>query len=156
MATTIYKSNIVKYRLVKEPVDIKKIKVKSSEDIEKFARELWQEIDIVESFYAFYLNRSNNIVGYRLISTGGLNSAIVDTTLLVKYAIESLSSGVIVAHNHPSGQLNPSKNDQNITQKIKSGLNLFDIKLLDHVILIPDNNEPYINNYLSFADEGLL
>ena len=73
----------------------------------------------------------------------------IDIKLVSKYAIESLCSGVIVAHNHPSGNTNPSNEDILITNKIKQALNIFDIQLMDHIILTEDS-------YYSFADEGII
>jgi len=75
----------------------------------------------------------------------------VDVRVVLKYAIESLATSVILAHNHPSGTLKPSQADKNITDKLNKALSYHDIKLLDHLILAPDPN-----SYLSFADEGLV
>ena len=95
------------------------------------------------------VDRSNNIVGHAFISSGGVNDTIVDIRLVMFYAINSLCSGVICTHNHPSGKRSPSQSDIKLTGKIKSALELVGIKLLDHVIICDDK-------HYSFADEGLL
>lgn len=102
-----------------------------------------------EQFYAMYLNRANHVLGVDRISSGGISGTVVDTRLICKPAIMQLASSVIVAHNHPSGNLKPSSADIEITKKLKEGLKLFDIKLLDHLIITD-------SGYLSFADEAML
>jgi DNA repair protein RadC len=95
------------------------------------------------------VDQSNHTIGYAKISQGGVAGTVVDPIIVAKYAIDSLSKGVILAHNHPSGNLTPSEADRTITNKIKAGLNLFDITVLDHIILTEDS-------FTSFADEGFL
>lgn len=102
-----------------------------------------------EEFWFLLLNNSNKII-YRLqLSKGGLTQTIVDIRMLFKTALEHLATSLILMHNHPSGQLNPSAADIAITDKIKEAGNTIDIKLLDHVIITQDG-------YFSFADEGIL
>lgn len=102
-----------------------------------------------EEFWVLYLNRSNSILEKQRISSGGTSGTIIDVKIILKHGIEMLASGIVLVHNHPSGNINPSKNDKNITQKIKEAGKVMDINILDHVI-IGDTK------YLSFADEGLL
>lgn len=102
-----------------------------------------------EEVWALLLNRSNKIVKKFQLSKGGLHASVVDVRLLMKEAIESLACGIILGHNHPSGKLEASAEDQNITQKIIKACELLDIKLFDHIIVAG-------NSYLSFADEGLM
>lgn len=102
-----------------------------------------------EEFWVLYLNRSNKIIDKQKISQGGISGTVFDIRLLLKTAILKLASSVIVCHNHPSGNLNPSQADKNITNKLKSASELMDIKLLDHVIV----ND---NSYFSFCDEGMI
>lgn len=104
---------------------------------------------IKEAFYAIYLNRNNRIIGIHKCSDGGISSCLVDPRIVLKPAIELLASSVILAHNHPSGNIKPSQADRDLTQKIKDGAKLFDISVFDHVILTE-------STYLSFADEGLI
>ncbi len=145
-----YKSNLNGIRLVKEESEFKRVKITSSKDAAKYARNFFQEdIEIYESFFMILLNRANNTDAYVKISQGGIAGTVVDLKLIAKYAIDCLVSGVIVCHNHPSGTLYPSEQDKLITEKIKNALKLLDIKLLDHIILTKDG-------HFSFADECLL
>lgn len=145
-----YKSNISGLRLVKEEANFKKVKITSSKDAAKYARNFFQEdIEIYESFFMILLNRANNTDAYVKISQGGIAGTVVDLKLIAKYAIDCLASGVIVCHNHPSGTLYPSEQDKLITGKINNALKLLDIKLLDHIILTKES-------YYSFADENIL
>lgn len=102
-----------------------------------------------EEFWILILNRANKIVKEACISKGGITSTVVDARLICRAAIENNASGIILAHNHPSGQLQPSMEDKIITKKLKEALLLFDIALLDHII-VGDQQ------YFSFGDEGLL
>lgn len=102
-----------------------------------------------EEFWILLLNRANSVVKMECISQGGISGTVVDVRLVLKPAIESLASGIILCHNHPSGQLKPSEQDVSLTKKIKESTRLMDINLLDHLI-IGDQK------YLSFADEGIL
>ncbi|MBK9283883.1 MAG: DNA repair protein RadC [Sphingobacteriaceae bacterium] len=102
-----------------------------------------------EEFYVLYLNRANQIIKEESISKGGVSGTVVDIKIICKKALELYATGIIMAHNHPSGQLQPSSEDKHITKKIKEALTLFEIQLLDHLI-IGDQN------YLSFNDEGIL
>lgn len=102
-----------------------------------------------EEFRMLLLNRANQVVREVALSKGGITGTVVDIALASKYAVESGSSSVIVAHNHPSGQVNPSDQDIQVTKKLKEAFKLFDISLLDHLIIGE-------MKYFSFADEGLL
>lgn len=102
-----------------------------------------------EEFWILLLDRANQIIRDQHLSKGGISGTVVDVRLVCKAAIELNASGIILAHNHPSGQVNPSEQDKHITKKIREALSLFEIALLDHLI-IGDQN------YLSFADEQLL
>ena len=145
-----YKANCPSLRLVKEPSELMKIKVVSSKDAADYVRQFWgDDIEQYESMFLLLLNQANNTIGWVKLSQGGLTGTICDPIIVAKYAIESLAKGVILVHNHPSGNLKPSVADEQITSKIKAGLSLFDIKVLDHIILTVDG-------YFSFIDEGLL
>ncbi len=95
------------------------------------------------------LNRANKVLGITTISEGGLSGTVTDVRLIYQYAIKGNACGIIIAHNHPSGNSNPSESDQKITQKIKEAGNLLDIQLLDHIILTPEKEI-----FRSLADEG--
>lgn len=102
-----------------------------------------------EEFWAVFLNQSNKVIHIAQLTQGGINQSVVDVRILFKTALDHFSTGIIISHNHPSGNLNPSKEDIDITKKIKEAGNMLSIQLLDHLIITQ-------NSYLSFADEGLL
>lgn len=102
-----------------------------------------------EEFWILILNRANQVIKEECISKGGITGTVVDVRLICKTAIENNASGIILSHNHPSGQVLPSMEDKSITKKLKEALQLFEIKLFDHLI-IGDQK------YFSFNDEGLL
>ncbi|MBN2275822.1 MAG: DNA repair protein RadC [Bacteroidales bacterium] len=102
-----------------------------------------------EEFWILLLNRSNKIIDKRKISQGGIAGTVTDIRMILKFAIDVLASSIIVCHNHPSGNLQPSEADIQITRKIKDAATVMDIALLDHVIVAG-------KKYFSFADENLL
>jgi DNA repair protein RadC len=108
-------------------------------------------IGIQEQFVVAYLNRSNRVLGLYRLATGGVCGVVSDPRLILGVAIKLVASSLILCHNHPSGSLKPSRADEDMTYKIKEGAKLFDIKVLDHLIVAPDGE-----NYFSFADEGFV
>jgi DNA repair protein RadC len=102
-----------------------------------------------EEFWVLFLNRSNRVINRMKLSQGGISGTVTDVRLVMKKAVEYLASGIIVCHNHPSGNLNPSESDSNITKKIRDAGSLLDIQLLDHLIISD-------KDYYSFADNGLI
>ena len=134
----------------KTPSNFEKVKIISSNDAFQIIKQFYfDDIDIFESFFILCLNRNNQTIAYAKISQGGVAGTVVDIKLIAKYAIDCLASGVILAHNHPNGNLNPSNEDLAITKRIKEGLKILDISVLDHLILTSQG-------YLSFGDEGIL
>jgi len=107
-------------------------------------------IGLQECFKIVLLNNSNTVKGIFEVSTGGITGTLVDVRILFAVVLKSLSTSIILAHNHPSGNLKPSEADKQLTQKIKNAGDFLDIKLLDHLIIIPDGD------YFSFADNALL
>jgi DNA repair protein RadC len=139
-----------KFDLKATDSEFNKVKITSSETAEKYIRQFYgDDLEIFESFFILLLNRANETIGYAKISQGGIVGTVVDKKILLKYVVESLASGVILAHNHPSGNTNPSENDLKITREIKELCNLIDSPVLDHIILTADS-------YYSFADNGKL
>lgn len=138
------------YELKKIQSEFPQVKILTSLESVNFIRQFYgDDLEIFESFFILLLNRANKTIGYAKISQGGITGTVVDVKLIAKYAIDSLASSVILAHNHPSGNLQPSQADKDITSKIIKGLNILDVQVLDHVILTADE-------YYSFADNGLL
>lgn len=95
------------------------------------------------------LNHANKLKGYYSLSKGGKTGTVIDIRLILKQALYDEASAIILAHNHPSGNINPSEQDKNITHKLKNSAQLLDISLLDHIIVTQ-------TEYYSFADEGTL
>jgi DNA repair protein RadC len=102
-----------------------------------------------EEFWILLLNRQNRIIKEIQISKGGIAGTIVDAKLVFKSAIDHLASGVILSHNHPSGNIQPSQEDITLTRKLAQGAKSLDFEVLDHLIITD-------NSYYSFADEGIL
>ena len=104
---------------------------------------------IYEEFWILLLNKANKIIGKYCISEGGMSGTVADPVKIFKKAIENNASGIILCHNHPSGNLKPSEADINLTKKMRDGGKLLDISVLDHIIIGEEK-------YFSFADEGLI
>jgi DNA repair protein RadC len=102
-----------------------------------------------EVFCVFYLNQSNKILRYEIISSGGLTGTVADIRIMLKNALLQNANKLIIAHNHPSGNLNASHADKELTSKLKEAANYMDIQLLDHLIIAG-------TNYTSMADEGMI
>ena len=109
----------------------------------------WVDIEYVEHFKILLLNRANKVKGIILIAIGGTCGCVVDTKIILQAALLSNSCGVLLAHNHPSGNISPSDADRKITRKIQDACRLMEISLLDHIIITT-------SGYFSFADEGML
>lgn len=122
--------------------------IKSSQDVAGIFQPLLSDLSH-EEFWVLFLNRSNKVIDRMKISQGGISGTVTDIRIIMKKAVENLASGIIVCHNHPSGNLNPSESDTNITRKIRDAGNLMDIQLLDHLIISD-------RDYYSFADNGLI
>lgn len=125
--------------------------ISSSADAAKILKLLWEEgkLELVEQFKILFLNRSNKVICLYNLSTGGITGTVADPRLIFTAALKANAVAILLAHNHPSGSLKPSRADEELTQKIKSAGAFLDIKVLDHIILAEDA-------YFSFADEGLL
>lgn len=144
------KKTAVEYNLSAKLSDFERVKINSSADAAKYILNFYQDdIHIYESVFILLLNRQNHTIGYAKISQGGLSGTVVDIRIILKYAIESLSCGVILAHNHPSGQLKASPQDIQLTKKLREAMQWMDISLLDSLIITADN-------YTSLADEGII
>jgi DNA repair protein RadC len=137
------------YRNHVKPAD--RPKITSAMDVHALFRDTWDHsFEHCESFRLMLLNRANKVLGITTISTGGITGTVTDIRMIMQYALKANATSIIVCHNHPSGNQQPSENDKTITNKLKEAGKLLDIPLLDHLILTPDNI------YFSFADEGLL
>ena len=134
--------------LKKEKSDFPSVKIVNSKSAYDVVKQFYfEDIGIYESMFMLLLNSALETIGYVKISQGGTAGTVVDQKIIAKYAIDSLASSVILVHNHPSGNLTSSEADKRLTRKIQDGLNLFDIKLYDHIIISSDG-------YRSMMDEG--
>ena len=123
-----------------------KIQIKNSQDAYHFFASYMADL-AHEEFWVLYLNRANKVIAKEKLSAGGITGTIVDGRLVLKRALELLSTSLVLIHNHPSGNLQPSEEDKKLTKKIKDACITLDILLIDHLII---SNK----GYYSFADEG--
>lgn len=107
------------------------------------------EVELQEQFIVLYLSQSNHVIGYYKHSKGSINATVADIRIILGTALKCAALSMIVAHNHPSGNLKPSRADEELTRRLKEAAALHDIKLLDHLIITKES-------FLSFANEGLL
>ncbi len=126
-----------------------RIKVRCSQDADQALRLIWPSFEHREFFYIMLLNRSNQILGFSQISMGGISGTVTDVRIIFQTAIKANACGLVIAHNHPSGNLTPSEADLAITQKIKEAGKVLDISVLDHLIITEEG-------YLSMADDNLM
>lgn len=125
-----------------------RVTITQSSDAANFFRPLLEDLPH-EEFWILLLNRSNTVIDKFMVSQGGISGTVIDVKIIMKTALEKLTSSMILCHNHPSGNLKASDADKKVTQKIKEAAELMEISVLDHVIIAHDQ-------YLSFADEGML
>jgi len=123
-------------------------KITSSNEVFNIMHPLLSDL-VHEEFWVLILNRSNKVIDKRKISQGGITGTVTDIRLILKMAIDNLATSMILCHNHPSGNLQPSDADISITRRLKESSSLMDISLLDHIIIAG-------KSYFSFADENLI
>lgn len=111
----------------------------------------WDNIEIYETCFALFLNRNNKIISYAQISIGGVSGVVIDAKIVLSHALLAGASGIILYHNHPSGNTEPSVSDRQLTQKMVKACESLDLVLHDHVIVTP-----FFLNYYSFADNGMV
>lgn len=122
--------------------------IRSSKDIAQYLQALLKDYNY-EVFAVVFLNRANKINHFEIISRGGMTGTVADPRIILKKALEEDATSIVLCHNHPSGNLQPSRADEEFTKKIKEAANYFDIKVIDHIIVSEDG-------FYSFADEGML
>ncbi len=123
----------------------------SSKDAYNVLRQSWDEnkIEFVEQFKVMFLNKANKVLGIYDVSTGGISGTVADPRVIFVAALKANACAIIISHNHPSGNLKPSRQDQELTQKIKNAGLFLEIHLLNHLIVS-------LEGYYSFADQSLL
>ncbi len=126
-------------------------KIGSSNDLYKVCMQIWNKdrIELVEEFKVIFLNRGNKVIGVMDTSSGGITGTVADPRTILAAAVKCCAVYIMLAHNHPSGNLKPSCADEDLTIKIKEAARYLDISVIDHIIVSTEG-------YLSFADEGLL
>jgi DNA repair protein RadC len=124
--------------------------IKTSNEAYEVFKSIWSsQIETREEMYVLFLDNASQVLGYNILSSGGITGTVADLRLIFSVALESLATKIIIAHNHPSGNLNPSEADTALTRKIYNAGKVMDITLLDHLIIT-------VKGYYSFADEGNL
>jgi DNA repair protein RadC len=129
----------------------KKAKVTNSKESYNILLNSWDSniLELQEEFKVLLLNRANQVLGVYSMSKGGVSGTFVDAKLVFSVALKCNATNIIIAHNHPSGNLNPSETDKRLTQKLKKAGEYLDIVLLDHIIVTK-------NDFFSLADNGML
>ena len=145
-----YKSNLPEITLRLKKGETLNVKIKSSKDAAEIFRQIWDvdSLEIFESVICIFLNRANNTIGWFKVSQGGLSGTVIDIRMILATALKCLASSIIIAHNHPSGNTQPSDADINITKKLKDACQIMEINLLDHLIITSDS-------HYSMNDEGM-
>ena len=123
--------------------------VRTQDDAVEVLRMKWKDIEYVESFYIIVLNRANKVLGIRMISLGGIAGTVADPKVIFQTALKSNASAIILAHNHPSGNLKPSDLDISLTESLSNAGKFLDLPIRDHIILSRDS-------HFSFANNGLM
>jgi DNA repair protein RadC len=125
--------------------------VQDSAAIYHVLKQLWDmnRIEVTEELKVLLLNCDSRVIGVYNASAGGITSTLVDPRLILATALKSLATGIILAHNHPSGNLKPSRQDKEVTKKLITAAKYHDIAVIDHIIITREG-------YYSFADEGLI
>lgn len=139
----------IKLKVKNKPAE--ELKITSSKDAADIARKIIDAdlIEWKEEFILLCLNRANKLMGFYRVSSGGRTGTVADPKVIFTIALNSLATGIILIHNHPSGNLNPSGADNELTRKVQEAGQLLDITVMDHIILTTDS-------YYSYMDEGRL
>lgn len=127
---------------------LQKTTVRSSNDVAAYLKTMLKDYTH-EVFAVLFLNRSNKIIDFQIVSSGGISGTVADPRIILKQAVQLGASVIILSHNHPSGNLKPSRADEDITHKIVKAASYLDIKVADHIIVSEEG-------YFSFADEALM
>ncbi len=122
--------------------------IRSSRDLAQYLQAILKDFNY-EIFAVVFLNRANKINHFEIISKGGITGTVADPRIILKKALEEDATSIVLCHNHPSGNLQPSRADEELTKKIKEAASYFDIKVIDHIIVSEEG-------FFSFADEGIL
>lgn len=146
-----YGNTIPEITLKYKKGNVERIKITNMKICAEVLRKFYDEdtFELTESMIVLFLNQSNQTIGWMKHSTGGMGQTLVDPRLIYATALKCGAAGIIVSHNHPSGALYPSPEDNRVTEKLKDGANYLNIRLLDHIILTDEG-------YYSYVEEGKL
>lgn len=144
-------TNVSEIQVSYKPEKIVEFSISDSKKSFELMLQTWEKnrIQMQEEVKLILLNRSNKVLGVYSLAMGGISGCVVDVRIILAVALKTLASAIILVHNHPSGNLKPSKEDIKITNQLKSSGDIIGITLLDHLIISKDD-------YFSFADDGLL
>ena len=147
---TVYKSKLPEITLKYKTGEIYKTKITSSLDLFNVMYKMFNAdtLEYNEEVIVVFLNGAHNTIGWMKHSSGGTAQTIIDVKMLLATALQCGASSIAIAHNHPSGQNHPSREDEKVTQHIKTGCDAIGIRFLDHIIVSGENR------YYSFSDEG--
>jgi DNA repair protein RadC len=125
--------------------------IATSRDAYNVFLQIWDKnkIELLEQFKVLFLNTASRVLGVYELSTGGISGTIADPRLVYSAALKANAVSIVLCHSHPSGSLKPSRQDEELTEKLKHAGRFLDIKVLDHIIITAES-------YFSFADEGIL
>lgn len=125
-------------------------KIRGPENVAEYLREIWnpRTLELSEDFLLLCLNNSHQVIGWVKISSGGFAATYVDPRLIFAVALQTAASAIVLAHNHPSGDLNPSDEDKRVTERLVEAGKLLNIRVLDHVILTRDDSYSFRENDL--------
>jgi DNA repair protein RadC len=144
-----YKTELPEITLKYKSSDVTKTKITNSQDSYELFKKMYDAdtLEYCESSIVIYLNRASNSIGWQKISQGGITGTVVDVRMILATALKCGASAFILSHNHPSGNLFPSGNDDKLTKQIYEAGKIMEIKLLDHLIITSEG-------YYSYADQG--
>lgn len=144
-------NNVSEIQVSYKPESSIDFKIESSRETFGLVLNKWEAdlIEMQEEVKVLLLNRNNKVLGIYSLAKGGITACVVDVRIILAVALKALATGIILIHNHPSGNLTPSKDDRKITEQLNASCKLLGISLLDHLIITK-------NDYFSFADEGIL
>jgi len=150
LSTAVFSSSEIQIHY-KRPLYSSMVHITCAEDADRVLREFLNpnQLDLKECFWVLLLSRASRLLGISLISVGEVSGVAVNIKEIFQLSLLTHASSVIVAHNHPSGNLEPSKNDIKMTEKIAHGLSLLEVTLLDHIVITSEG-------FTSFANDGLL
>lgn len=145
------KNSVAEIEVSYKPEKIVEFSISDSRKSFELILQSWEQnrIQMQEEVKLILLNRSNKVLGIYSLAMGGIIGCVVDVRIILAVALKTLATGIILVHNHPSGNLKPSREDLKITEQLKSSCDLIGITLLDHLIITKED-------YFSFADEGLI